>query len=119
MASRLTPEERRALLPALGESGWDAAPEGDAICKTWRFGDFSEAFGFMARVALCAEKMDHHPDWRNVWNRVEITLSTHSCDGLSVLDIELAGCIDAMEAGQTGKPVTGARPISALMPAAG
>jgi 4a-hydroxytetrahydrobiopterin dehydratase len=62
--------------------------------KTFKFKDFSEAFGFMARAALVAEKMDHHPEWTNVWNRVEVTLSTHSAGGLTELDLKLAEAMD-------------------------
>ena len=66
----------------------------DAIQKTFNFKDFNEAFGFMTRVALKADKMDHHPEWFNVYNRVEITLSTHDCQGLSERDVKLANFID-------------------------
>ena len=75
-----------------GLSGWARA--GNAISKTFTFKDFGAAWGFMSRVALLAEKRDHHPDWRNVWNKVEISLSTHDAGGLSGLDFELAGAID-------------------------
>ena len=68
----------------------------DAIAREFRFRDFSEAFGFMSRVALLAEKQDHHPEWSNVWNRVEITLSTHDAGGLSRRDIKLAQAIDGL-----------------------
>ena len=70
--------------------GWSEAEGRDAIRKTFRFKDFSEAWGFMARAALLAEKMDHHPEWLNVYNRIEVTLSTHSAGGVTELDIELA-----------------------------
>jgi 4a-hydroxytetrahydrobiopterin dehydratase len=66
----------------------------DAIQRTFKFEDFSEAFGFMARAALVAEKMDHHPEWTNVWNRVDVTLSTHSAGGLTELDVKLAEAMD-------------------------
>ena len=77
-------------------SGW-AKVEGDrdAICKTFRFADFNEAFGFMTRVALMADKLDHHPEWFNVYNRVEVTLSTHDADGVTELDVTLAQFMDA------------------------
>ena len=97
MAEILSEEERAALLPALEATGWRAAPDGDALRKVWKFRSFSQAWGFMARVALEAEKMDHHPDWRNSYNVVDIRLTTHSCGGLSVLDTELANCLDAIE----------------------
>jgi 4a-hydroxytetrahydrobiopterin dehydratase len=77
-------------------SGWAETPGRDAIKKTFKFKDFSEAFAFMARVALKAEQMDHHPEWFNVYNRVEVTLSTHDADGLTALDVELARAMDAM-----------------------
>jgi len=75
--------------------GWTAAPEGrDAICRTYRFKDFNAAFGFMSRVALMAERIDHHPEWFNVYNRVEATLTTHDADGVTELDVRLAGFMD-------------------------
>ena len=76
--------------------GWRAAEGRDAICKEFRFRDFNAAFGFMSRVALHAEKADHHPEWFNVWNRVEITLTTHDAGGLSARDVALAEAIDKM-----------------------
>jgi len=84
-----------ALNEALGKlKGWERVPRRSAIRKTFRFADFNEAFGFMGRVALMAEKMDHHPEWFNVYNRVEITLSTHDAGGISGRDIALARFID-------------------------
>ena len=75
--------------------GWTAAPGGrDAICRTFRFADFNAAFGFMARVALMAEKLDHHPEWVNVYNRVEVTLATHDAKGVTELDVSLAAFMD-------------------------
>ncbi len=71
----------------------------DAIAKKFSFKDFNEAFGFMTRVALKADKMDHHPEWFNVYNRVEITLSTHDCGGLSERDLKLANFIDQCAGG--------------------
>ncbi|MBD3802177.1 MAG: 4a-hydroxytetrahydrobiopterin dehydratase [Thioclava sp.] len=99
MTSKLDAEERKALLGALEDSGWRAAEEGDAMSKRLIFKDFSAAWGFMSRAALCAETMNHHPDWRNVYNKLEITLSTHDCGGVSVLDIELARALDALAEG--------------------
>jgi 4a-hydroxytetrahydrobiopterin dehydratase len=82
-----------AALPRL--SGWSAVEGGrDAIAKTFRFADFNAAFGFMSRVALKAEKLDHHPEWFNVYNRVEVTLATHDADGVTELDVALAGFMD-------------------------
>lgn len=75
--------------------GWTAAPERDAICKTFKFADFNQTFGFMARVALAAEKLDHHPEWFNVYNRVDVLLATHDVDGVTALDVKLAGIMDA------------------------
>ena len=91
---RLTDAERDAALARL--SGWSLRGDGLAIERSFRFADFGEAFGFMARVALAAEKADHHPEWSNVWNRVEITLTTHDADGLSARDVALAEAIDKM-----------------------
>ena len=96
---RLTPAERDAALAALPH--WSLRADGLAIPRHFTFADFAEAFAFMTRVALLAEKADHHPEWRNVWNRVEITLTTHdagqdSGGGLSRRDAALAGAIDAL-----------------------
>lgn len=94
MIEALSEAERTDALEALDE--WDYDEGRDAITRTITFTDFAEAFGFMARVALVAEKMDHHPEWSNVWNRVEILLTTHDAGGLSTRDIALAEAIDAM-----------------------
>ena len=75
-------------------SGWAAAPGRDAIVKTYVFADFNAAFGWMTRVALAAEKLDHHPEWFNVYNRVEVTLATHDADGVTELDVRLARFMD-------------------------
>jgi 4a-hydroxytetrahydrobiopterin dehydratase len=85
----------RAALPAT-LSGWSLVEGRDAIRRAFRFKDFSEAWGFMARVALLAEAQDHHPEWSNVWNRVEIVLTTHDAGGLSARDVRLAQAIDAL-----------------------
>ena len=77
-------------------AGWDAAPGGDAIAKTYRFADFSAAFAWMTRCAAIADTMNHHPDWRNVYNRVEVILTTHSARGLTALDLELAAAMDRL-----------------------
>ncbi|NBZ88412.1 4a-hydroxytetrahydrobiopterin dehydratase [Rhodobacteraceae bacterium CYK-10] len=107
----LTQEDRAAALPALGETGWAAVPDRDAIRKVWKFKSFVEAWGFMSRVALLAEKLNHHPEWRNVYNVVDVTLTTHDCDGLSDLDLDLARRMDklageAMVQRDHGQPIT-------------
>lgn len=91
---RLTDTERDAALARL--PGWALRADGLAITRTFTFADFAEAFGFMARVAIHAEKADHHPEWCNVYNRVEITLTTHDAGGLSTRDVALAEVVDAM-----------------------
>ena len=93
---RLTETERQEALPTLGNTGWRAIEDRDALRKILKFRNFSEAWGFMSRVALLAEKQDHHPEWSNVWNRVEITLSTHDAGGLSARDVALAQAIDVV-----------------------
>lgn len=96
MIARLTAAERQAALAEL--PGWKAAGDRDAIARTFTFRDFNEAFGFMSRVALMAERMDHHPEWFNVYNRVEILLTTHDAGGLSARDVELARFIETAAA---------------------
>ena len=97
MIEKLSDAERNEALPAL--AGWTHDPARDAISKRFKFADFGEALGFMTRVALDAEKADHHPEWSNVWNRVDILLTTHEAEGLTRRDIALAEKIDAI-AGQ-------------------
>lgn len=92
MAARLEGEARGRALAEL--QGWRAVDGRDAITKAFKFKDFNAAFAFMTRIALMAEKMDHHPEWSNVYNRVEITLSTHDAGGLTERDIRLAKFID-------------------------
>ncbi|NGM52279.1 4a-hydroxytetrahydrobiopterin dehydratase [Caulobacter sp. 602-2] len=77
-------------------TGWTPAEGKDAIEKTFRFADFNAAFGFMTRVAIEADKRDHHPEWFNVYNRVEVTLTTHDCDGVSDRDVQLAKFMDGI-----------------------
>jgi len=92
---KLNEEERNTLLsPLLTNSSWEMVQNRDAIKKNFTFKDFNEAFGFMTRIALRADKVDHHPEWFNVYNRVEITLATHDCQGLSQRDVNLAKFID-------------------------
>jgi len=95
MTERLTGPQRAASLAEL--EGWVEVDGRDAIHKTFRFSDFNAAFGFMTRAALMAEKMDHHPEWFNVYNRVEVTLTTHDADGVSLKDIALAKFFDTLE----------------------
>ncbi len=96
MTEPLDDAARAQALPALGETGWGAVPGRDAIRKIWTFRSFVEAWGFMSRAALWAEKLNHHPEWTNVYNVVDVTLTTHDCDGLSELDIRLARRMDAL-----------------------
>ncbi|MEX0922306.1 MAG: 4a-hydroxytetrahydrobiopterin dehydratase [Rhodovibrionaceae bacterium] len=92
MADSLTPEAREAALAEL--EGWELAESGDAISKSFKFKSFNAAWGFMSRVALAAEKMNHHPEWSNVYNKVEITLTSHDLGSLSERDVKLAKKID-------------------------
>lgn len=94
---KLSPTEISEALQSL--PGWSKAQKHDAIAKTFAFGNFSEAFGFMSRVALAAEKMDHHPDWSNVYRHVHITLTTHDSGGVTALDIDLARKIEKIAGG--------------------
>ena len=96
MADLLSEAARAEALPALGESGWGAVPGRDAIRKIWKFKGFSDAWGFMSRAALAAEKLNHHPEWANIYNVVDVTLTTHDCHGLSQLDLDLARKMDAL-----------------------
>lgn len=96
MAEKLTGEARAAALARLATAGWALVEGREAVAKTYRFPDFNAAFGWMTRAALIAEKMDHHPEWRNVYNRVEVTLATHSVGGLSDLDVALAEAMDGL-----------------------
>jgi 4a-hydroxytetrahydrobiopterin dehydratase len=98
MSERLVGAARHAAIKEL--HGWAEVADRDAIRKTFHFGDFSEAWGFMSRVALAAEKMDHHPEWLNVYNRVEIVLASHDVEGLSARDIGLAHAIEALAPGR-------------------
>ena len=96
MAEKLTGSERREALAAL--SGWSEVEDRDAISRSFQFDDFTAAFAFMARCALAAERMDHHPEWFNVYNRVEVTLATHSAGGVTELDVQLAKFMNAAAA---------------------
>ena len=92
MATKLSAEERAAALAALG--GWSEVEGRDAIRKTFAFADFNAAFGFMTRVALHADKVDHHPEWFNVYNRVEVVLATHDAGGVTMRDVAMARFMD-------------------------
>ena len=92
MAEKLNAEARKAALTKL--NGWAEVAGRDAVARKFVFRDFNQAFGFMTRVALVAEKMDHHPEWFNVYKTVEVTLSTHDAGGVTELDIKLAEAMD-------------------------
>ena len=92
MTALLSDDERATALADLADWSWHAERRG--IARSLRFADFGEAFGFMAQVAIAAERADHHPEWSNVWNKVEILLTTHSAGGLTHKDIALARIID-------------------------
>jgi len=94
MVERLSADGRKAALKEL--AGWSEAKDRDAIARIFTFKDFNEAFGFMARVALVAEKRDHHPEWRNVYKTVDVVLSTHDADGVTQKDVDLAKAMDAI-----------------------
>lgn len=96
MAELLSEKARADALAEL--SDWSLVDDRDAIHRGFRFADFRQAFGFMAQVALLAEKMDHHPEWKNVWNSVDVTLSTHDAGGLTELDLRLARAMDRIAA---------------------
>jgi 4a-hydroxytetrahydrobiopterin dehydratase len=96
MAEKLTEAQRDDMLAPLMAAGWRMAEGRDAITKTFTFANFVEAFGFMSRVALHAEKLNHHPEWFNVYSRVEVTLSTHDAGGLTELDVKLAARMERL-----------------------
>ncbi len=97
MAKKLGTDEREQALARV--PAWTLVNGRDAISRSFKFKDLNEAVGFMTRVALMAERMDHHPEWFNVWNRVDVTLSTHDAGGLTDLDIKLAAAMDACAGG--------------------
>ena len=113
MSTLLTEAERNALLPGIGDTGWAAVEGKDAIRKVWKFKSFSEAWGFMSRAALVAEKLNHHPEWRNVYNVVDVTLTTHDCGGLTQLDVDLATKMDGF-AGEAKVQTDHGQPITCL-----
>ncbi len=94
MAERMSAEARKAALKEL--PGWTEVPGREAIARTFTFKDFNEAFGFMSRTALVAEKNDHHPEWRNVYKTVEVVLATHDAGGVTTRDVDLAKAMNAI-----------------------
>ena len=99
MTEKLSVETRGPLLDPLLKNGWSLSGERDALCKRFEFANFVEAFGWMTRVAIWAEKWNHHPEWRNVYRTVEVELITHDVDGLSALDARLARKMDTLASG--------------------
>ena len=99
MAEKLSADDRKALLASM--KGWSEGEGGKSIAKTFKFDGFEAAWGFMTRVAIKAQTMDHHPDWSNAYSTVEVELSTHDAGGVTELDIELAKYMD-VAASQTG-----------------
>ena len=96
MSDRLTGQDRNAALAPLLAAGWQMVEGRDAIAKTYVFRNFIEAFGFMTRAAMWAEKWNHHPEWSNVYKTVEVTLTTHDADGLSALDAKLGAKLNVL-----------------------
>lgn len=102
MVARLEGDARQQSLAGL--KGWMEDAGRDAIAKEFRFADFNQAFAFMTQIALKAERMDHHPEWSNVYNRVSVSLSTHECGGVSQRDIDMARFIDTLAPGSVASP---------------
>ncbi|WP_397542757.1 4a-hydroxytetrahydrobiopterin dehydratase [Roseovarius salis] len=96
MTEHLSDTARKTTLEPLLEAGWSLDKERDAISKTFEFANFVEAFGFMTRAAMWAEKWNHHPEWSNVYKTVNVTLTTHDVGGLSSLDVKLARKLDTL-----------------------
>lgn len=99
MTDKLTTDERDTQLAPLLANGWALVDGRDAIQKTFTFRNFVDAFGFMTQTALWAEKLNHHPEWSNVYKTVDVTLTTHDCDGISALDAKLGAKMDALAEG--------------------
>ncbi len=99
MTDKLTENERMEQIDPLLANGWTLLGDRDAIHKTFVFKNFVEAFGFMTRAAIHAEKLNHHPEWSNVYKTVEVTLTTHDVDGLSTLDAQLGAILDKLAGG--------------------
>lgn len=96
LSPKLTEAERGEHLPLLYAAGWAQQTDRDAIAKTFRFKDFVDAFGWMSRVSIWAEKLNHHPEWFNVYNRVEVILTSHDVEGLSDRDVKMARRMDIL-----------------------
>lgn len=96
MTEKLSDATRGPLLDPLFQAGWEMVPGRDALCKTYEFENFVEAFGWMTRAAIWAEKWSHHPEWSNTYNRVTVVLTTHDVDGISTLDAKLARKMDSL-----------------------
>lgn len=96
MTDKLSDTERAEAIRKLGASGWKPCEDRDAIRRTYTFENFVEAFGFMSKAAIWAEKMNHHPEWDNVYKTVNVTLTTHDAGGLSQLDVDLAHKMDQL-----------------------
>lgn len=96
MAEKLTETQREEVLEPLLAGGWTHDTARDAISKTFKFKNFVQAFGWMTQVAIHAEKLNHHPEWSNVYNTVDVTLTTHDADGLTALDAKLAKLMDTL-----------------------
>ncbi|MEE9454304.1 MAG: 4a-hydroxytetrahydrobiopterin dehydratase [Paracoccaceae bacterium] len=96
LSPALTPTERTEFLPELQAAGWILQTDRDALKKTFEFANFIEAFGWMSRMAIWAEKMNHHPEWFNVYRTVEVLLTSHDADGLSMRDIKMARKMDKL-----------------------
>ncbi|GLP84852.1 4a-hydroxytetrahydrobiopterin dehydratase [Tritonibacter mobilis] len=96
MTEKLSEETRGPLLKPLFDTGWELVEGRDAIRKTFKFGDFVEAFAFMTKAAIWAEKWNHHPEWSNIYNKVTVLLTTHDVEGLSALDAKLARKMDGL-----------------------
>lgn len=103
MSEKLSDTARETLLKPLMQTGWQMQDDRDAIAKEFVFADFVEAFGFMTRAAIYAEKWNHHPEWRNVYKTVSVVLTTHDVDGLSALDAKLARKMDQLAHDGTDK----------------
>lgn len=96
MTDKLSPDAHSDALSTLAKTGWTHDPDRDAIAKQFKFPNFVEAFGFMSRAAIHAEKLNHHPEWFNVYSKVDVVLTTHDASGLSELDVKLAQIMDKL-----------------------